>query len=79
MFLGGFKEATENMAEFTEDSPEAFEILQGWVYRDILPKPNMRKVNDNTYTAAWKVIELYVLTDKLCLFLFKGRDSRLIY
>ena len=68
MFSGGFKEATENTAEFPEDSPEAFDILQGWVYKDTLPKVNISTVSGNGYKEAWNIVDLYMLADKFCFF-----------
>ncbi|KAH6669005.1 hypothetical protein B0J14DRAFT_488100, partial [Halenospora varia] len=34
MFQGGFQEAQQNSATFSEDTEEAFDLLMGWIYTD---------------------------------------------
>lgn len=68
MFSSGFIEGQEGQAFFPEDDPEAFDLLNGWVYFGTLrpfkftlhPPPASPSCN-------WDMVQLYCLADKFCL------------
>jgi hypothetical protein len=71
MFFGGFKEATENSAEFPDDDVQAFDILIQWVYSGIvppfkwIPDPD---AGEGCWESSWSLLKTYLLMDKFCLF-----------
>lgn len=67
MFLGGFKEATENSATFPEDRPESYEVLMNWIYTGSLPTIQPHLDYKPAIPPRWDILYAYVLADKLCL------------
>ncbi|TVY15019.1 hypothetical protein LARI1_G006903 [Lachnellula arida] len=68
MFKGGFQEATTNEARFSEDNPESFGLLLGWVYEGSLPPLKIApKEGEENFNLSWNCAKLYALCDKLCI------------
>src|SRR5258707_183269 len=70
MFKSGFKEATENSANFPEDTPSTFDILSEWLYtgslRQLYQSRNHTAAGP-TFVSDWAPQQVYALADKLCL------------
>jgi len=64
MFMGDFKEATEDLATFPEDSPTLFEVLIEWVYTGKLRE---LKTHPVTKTINYSPELMYQLADKFCM------------
>ncbi|KAF7886918.1 uncharacterized protein EAF02_003565 [Botrytis sinoallii] len=58
MFNGGFSEASNNSAEFPEDSPQSFD------YHPLRP---LNRVSPGSVSSNWNTIDFYLLMDKLCI------------
>ncbi|TGO48339.1 hypothetical protein BCON_0243g00110 [Botryotinia convoluta] len=64
MFNGGFKEATDGLASFPEDFPEAFDILIQWIYSGRL---RWFDIGTAAAGASWDFLKFYCLAEKICL------------
>jgi hypothetical protein len=70
MFKSGFKEATENSANFPEDTPSTFDIHLEWLYTGSLRQLNQSRNHTAagpTFVSDWAPQQVYALADKLCL------------
>lgn len=66
MFNGGFREASDQIAELPEDDPEAFHVFLEWLYTSRITQPtNLNE--DNTFTWTWSYIKVYCFAEKYCL------------
>ncbi|KAF4627909.1 hypothetical protein G7Y89_g10249 [Cudoniella acicularis] len=65
MFESGFKEEIEGMANFPEDSTEAFDLLIEWIYTSNI-QPIQLTSKDRTIQE-WCPLKFYILAQKLCL------------
>ncbi|TGO22308.1 hypothetical protein BPAE_0173g00080 [Botrytis paeoniae] len=63
MFNGGFKEATDGLASFPEDFPEAFDILIQWIYSGRL---QWFDIGTAGTSASWDFLNFYCLVEKIC-------------
>jgi hypothetical protein len=71
MFKGGFEEASTNIAKFPDDPVESMDLMLGWVYqghlRQLTVKRVIREENTNQSVMSWDPVQLYVLSEKLCI------------
>lgn len=71
MFNGGWKESKEQIAEFPDDDPAAFDLLIEWVYN---PDPGQlrqlfsyKDLEKGQSPASWDAVSFYSLAKKLLL------------
>lgn len=72
MFNGGFAEASDNKANFPEDSPESIDLLIEWIYTDRIRRLEYIKVVTPLFGVvsadlSYDPIELYALAQKFCI------------
>jgi hypothetical protein len=67
MFNGGFKESSEGVGSFPEDTEESFDILIKCVYLGTLRSLTFSKNSRRNWMENPNLLSIYTLADKLCL------------
>ncbi|KAF7956582.1 hypothetical protein EAE96_003916 [Botrytis aclada] len=67
MFNGSFSEASNNSADFPEDSPDSFDVLIEWAYSRNHPLRPLNRASPGSLSSNWNAISFYILMDKLCM------------
>jgi hypothetical protein len=70
--MADLRKQARNSASLPEDNPESFDILQRWVYTGQLRPLKYVDFRGCTFRY-WSVVDMYHLSDKLCLFPLRDR------